>query len=148
LSSKPQLTLLVIKPDAVRRRLVGEIIHRVEAAGFAIRAVRFKQLTRDEASRFYAVHQGKNFFDGLVEFMTSGPVMALLIEQEDACRRLRELVGATDPSEAAHGTIRADFGTSVRENVVHASNPEENPEQEIRFYFENSETERTADERG
>jgi nucleoside-diphosphate kinase len=128
-------TLLVIKPDAVRRKLVGEIIKRIEADGFVIRDVRFRQLTKDDAERFYAIHRGKEFFAPLVAFMTSGPVMALLLDRENAIRRLREIAGATDPSKAAPGTIRADLGTTTRENVVHASNPDESPEEEIRFYF-------------
>jgi len=132
-----QQTLLVIKPDAVRRRLVGEIVHRVEADGFRICDVRFARLERARAEEFYAIHQGKEFFSGLVEFMTSGPVLALRLEREDAVRRLRELAGATDPKQAKPGTIRADFGTTTRENVIHASHPDENPEREIQFYFGN-----------
>lgn len=129
--------MLVVKPDAVRRKLVGEIIRRVESDGFTIRDVRFRHLTVGEARQFYAIHKGKDFYDGLVEFMSSGPALALLLGRQDAQRRLRELAGATDPKMAAPGTIRADFGTSVRENVVHAANPEEDPEEEIRFYFPN-----------
>jgi len=127
--------LLVIKPDAVRRKLVGEIIKRIETDGFVLRDARFMQLVRTDAERFYAIHKGKVFFDPLVAFMTSGPVMALLIERENGLHRLRELAGATDPKQAAPGTIRADLGTSTRENVVHAANPDENPDEEIRFYF-------------
>lgn len=133
--SRYEKTLLVIKPDAVRRRLVGEIIRRVEADGFVLRGLQFRQLTTEEAERFYAAHRGKDFFVPLVRFMTSGPVVALLLEREDARHRLRQLVGATDPKQAAPGTIRADFGSSVRENAVHASNPDEVPEVEIRFFF-------------
>jgi len=135
LDANSNLTLLVVKPDAVRRRIIGEIIRRVEADGFAVRDASFTQLDRERAERFYAVHKGKEFYAGLVEFMTSGPVMALLIEREGGLSRLRQLVGATDPKQAAPGTIRADLGTSVRENVVHASNPEENAREEILFYF-------------
>jgi nucleoside-diphosphate kinase len=130
-----QQTLLVIKPDAVRRRLVGEVIRRVETDDFRICDVRFTRLERKQAEEFYAIHQGKEFFDGLVEFMTSGPVMALCLEREGAVQRLRELAGATDPKQAKPGTIRADFGTSTRENVIHASSPAESPEREIQFYF-------------
>jgi nucleoside-diphosphate kinase len=130
-----QQTLLVIKPDAVRRMLVGKVIERIEADDFRIRNVRFTHLTREQAEEFYAIHQGKEFFAGLVEFMTSGPVLALCLVREDAVERLRELAGATDPKQAKPGTIRADFGTSARENVIHASHPAENPEREIRFYF-------------
>ena len=136
--SNRQQTLLVIKPDAVRRRLVGEIIRRVEADDFQICDVRFARLDRGRAEEFYAIHRGKEFFAGLVEFMTSGPVLALRLERDDAVRRLRELAGATDPKQAKPGTIRADFGTSTRENVIHASHPDENPEREIQFYFQNN----------
>lgn len=133
-----QQTLLVIKPDAVRRRLVGEILRRVEADRFRICDVRLTRLERARAEEFYAIHQGKEFFAGLVEFMTSGPVLAVRLEREDAVRRLRELAGATDPKQARPGTIRADFGTTTRENVVHASHPDEDPEREIQFYFGNA----------
>jgi len=132
-----QQTLLVIKPDAVRRRLVGKVIERVETDGFEIRDARFTQLRREQAEEFYAIHQGKEFFAGLVEFMTSGPVLALCLERAGAVERLRELAGATDPKQAKPGTIRADFGTTTRENVIHASSPDENPEREIQFYFGN-----------
>lgn len=132
-----QQTLLVIKPDGVRRKLVGKVIARIEADDFRIRDVRFLRLEREQAEEFYAIHQGKEFFAGLVEFMTSGPVLALRLEREDAVERLRGLAGATDPKQAKPGTIRADFGTSTRENVVHASHPAENPEREIQFYFGN-----------
>jgi nucleoside-diphosphate kinase len=135
LDDNSRLTLLVIKPDAVRRRLIGEVIRRVEADGFTVRDVCFTRLDGDKARAFYAVHQGKEFLDGLVEFMTSGPVLALLLERENALARLRELIGATNPQQAAAGTIRAEFGTSVRENVVHASNPEEDPRKEILCFF-------------
>jgi nucleoside-diphosphate kinase len=125
----------VIKPDAVRRKLVGEIVSRIEADSFTIRDACFLRLTGDRAQEFYQIHKGKGFYDGLVEFMTSGPIMALLLERPGAVARLREIAGATDPTQAKPGTIRADFGTSTRENVVHAPNPDENPEQEIRFFF-------------
>ena len=94
-----------------------------------------RRLSRDEAERFYAIHRGKEFFPGLVEFITSGPLVAVRLEGENVCRRVRDFVGVTDPDEAAPGTIRADFGTSMRSNAVHASNPEEDVRREIEFFF-------------
>lgn len=135
MSARRDRTLLVVKPDAFRRRLVGAIVARIEGDGFEIRDVCLRRLTRADAERFYAVHRGKPFFDGLVEFMASGPAIALLLERAGAAARLRELVGATDPGRARPDTIRGQFGTSVRENAVHASNPDEDPQAEIRFYF-------------
>ena len=128
-------TLLVIKPDAVAGRRIGEILRRVEAAGFGVAGIVLRRLSREDAARFYAIHRGRDFFEGLVEFMTSGPVVAVLIEGPDARSRLREFVGQTDPARAAAGTIRADFGASVRANAVHASNPEEDVEREVAFFF-------------
>ena len=130
-------TLLVIKPDAVRRGLIGRILERIEADGFELRDVRLTRLTPESARRFYHIHEGKDFLDGLAEFMASGPVLAVLLERDNAVRRLRELAGATDPKQARPGTLRAEFGTSTRENVIHASHPDEHPEQEIAFYFSN-----------
>ena len=135
MQSDIQRTLLVIKPDAVHRKLIGEIIRRVEAAGFEVRDIRYRRLTENDAGRFYAIHRGKEFFLPLIDFMTSGPVVAVLLERENAQSFLRDVVGATDPKQAKPGTIRADFGTTVRENAVHASNPDENPQDEIAFYF-------------
>lgn len=128
-------TLLLIKPDAVKGRHIGEIISRIENAGFLITGVVMKRLHPAEAAEFYAIHRGKEFFPGLVQFITSGPVVALLIEGENCQHRLREFVGATDPAKALHGAIRADFGISVQMNAVHASNPEEDVEREISFFF-------------
>jgi nucleoside-diphosphate kinase len=128
-------TLLLIKPDAVRQHRIGEILGRLEAAGFAVTGLVMRRLNRPQAEGFYAIHLGKEFFSGLVEFMTSGPLVAVRLEGEDVCRRVREFVGVTDPSKAAPGTIRADFGTSVRTNAVHASNPEEDVRRELEFFF-------------
>jgi len=131
-------TLLLIKPDAVRKHYIGEILGRLEAAGFAVTGLALRRLDREEAEEFYAIHRGKEFFPGLVEFMTSGPLVAVRLEAENACQRVREFVGATDPARAALGTIRADFGTSVRTNAVHASNPEEDVRRELEFFFPGS----------
>jgi nucleoside-diphosphate kinase len=132
-------TLLLVKPDAVRRQCTGEILRRIEAAGFTITGLRMQHLTATQAGDFYSIHRDKPFYDGLVEFMTSGPLVAVRLEAEDACRRVREFVGTTDPQQAAPGTIRADFGTSVRTNAVHASNPDEDVKQELDFFFADNE---------
>jgi nucleoside-diphosphate kinase len=128
-------TLLLVKPDAVRSRHVGEILGRIERAGFAVTGISMRRLTSAEASSFYAIHQGKDFFAGLIDFITSGPLVAVRLEGEGCRERVRRFIGATDPSRAEAGTIRADFGTSVRSNAVHASNPAEDVEQELRFFF-------------
>jgi len=125
----------LIKPDAVGQHRVGEIIGRLEAAGFTITGLAMQRLRREQAEGFYAIHRGKEFFRGLVEFMTSGPLVAVRLDGEDVCRRVRDFVGVTDPAKAAPGTIRADFGTSVRSNAVHASNPEEDVPRELEFFF-------------
>ena len=126
---------MLIKPDAVGQHRVGEILGRLEAAGFAVTGLVMRRLSRAEAEGFYAIHRGKEFFPGLVEFITSGPLVALRLEGKDVCPRVREFIGVTDPSKAAPGTIRADFGTSVRTNAVHASNPEEDVRKELEFFF-------------
>ena len=129
---------MLIKPDAVGRHRIGEILGRLEAAGFVATGLVMRHLNRAQAEEFYAVHWGKEFLPGLVEFMTSGPLVAVRLEGENVCRRVREFVGVTDPSKAAPGTIRADFGTSVRSNAVHASNPEEDVGRELEFFFPES----------
>ena len=129
-----QRTLLIIKPDAVKERVIGKIISIVEKE-FAIRGICMKTLSVEEARRFYKVHEGKEFYDGLVQFMSSGPSVGVLLEGEDAIYRLRELVGSTDPKKAKTGTIRNMFGTTVRYNAVHASDSPESAEYEIPFYF-------------
>jgi nucleoside-diphosphate kinase len=130
-----QRTLSIIKPDAVSKNLIGEIYTRFERAGLRIVAARMKHLGRDVAEGFYAVHRERPFFDDLVEFMTSGPVMIQVLEGEDAIARNRELMGATDPRQAAPGTIRADFASSIDANAVHGSDAEETASEEIAFFF-------------
>ncbi len=130
-------TLLVIKPDGVERRLIGEIIKRVERDGFEILDMKFIRLKKEEAERFYIVHKGKDFYPSLVEYISSGPVVAILLQRERAQERLREVVGATDPKKAEKGTIRADFGLDIEHNTVHAADPKEDPDREIRFFFPN-----------
>lgn len=128
-------TLSIIKPDAVAKNVIGEIYTRFERAGLKIVAARMKHLTREQAEGFYAVHRERPFFNDLVGFMTSGPVMIQVLEGEDAIARNRELMGATDPRQAAPGTIRADFATSIDANAVHGSDGEETAQSEIAFFF-------------
>jgi nucleoside-diphosphate kinase len=130
-----QRTLSIIKPDAVAKNVVGEIYTRFERAGLKIVAARMFQLSREQAEGFYAVHRERPFFDDLVKFMTSGPVMVQVLEGADAIARNRELMGATDPRQAAPGTIRADFATSIDANAVHGSDAEDTAAEEIRFFF-------------
>ena len=129
-----QKTLLMIKPDAVKRKLIGEIIKCLEKE-FDILDIKFTLLNQKQAEDFYAIHKGKEFFNGLVDFITDGPVVALLLQGDNIQERVRKVIGATDPKKAEPGTIRARFGTSVQQNVVHASNPLEEPEREIAFFF-------------
>lgn len=130
-----QRTLSIIKPDAVRKNKIGAIISRFEEAGLAIVAARFKQLSKEEASAFYHIHQGKPFFESLVTFMCSGPVMIQVLEGVDAIARNRTIMGATDPRQAAPGTIRADYAESIDHNAVHGSDGAETAKQEINFFF-------------
>ena len=127
--------LSIIKPDAVAKDVIGEIYSRFEQAGLKIVAAKMQHLTRDEAEEFYAVHRERPFFPALVEFMTSGPVMIQVLEGENAISRNRELMGATNPSEAAPGTIRADFARSIDANAVHGSDAPETAEIEIACFF-------------
>lgn len=128
-------TLSIIKPDAVAKDVIGEIYSRFERAGLKIVAARLKQLTRAEAEEFYAVHRGRPFFSDLVEFMTSGPVMIQVLEGDNAIALNRELMGATNPQEAAPGTIRADFAQSIDANAVHGSDAPETAAVEIACFF-------------
>jgi nucleoside-diphosphate kinase len=125
----------IIKPDAVARNVIGEIYSRFERAGLQIVAARMTWLARPDAEGFYAVHRGKPFFDGLVGFMTSGPVMIQVLEGENAIAKNRELMGATDPKKAAAGTIRADFARSIDFNAVHGSDGVDTARDEIAFFF-------------
>ena len=128
-------TLSIVKPDAVAKNVIGEIYSRFEAAGLKIVAARMKQLTAEDAQRFYAVHEGKPFYNDLVAFMTSGPVMIQVLEGDNAIALNRELMGATNPQEAAPGTIRADFAKSVDANAVHGSDAPETAAYEIGVFF-------------
>jgi nucleoside-diphosphate kinase len=130
-----QRTLSIIKPDAVAKNVIGEIYTRFERAGLKIVAARMKHLSREEAEGFYAVHRERPFFGDLVQFMSSGPVMIQVLEGDDAIARNRELMGATDPRQAAPGTIRADFASSIDANAVHGSDAEDTAKEEIAYFF-------------
>lgn len=128
-------TFLLIKPSAVAAGKVGGIIGCLEKAGFRIVGLTLRRMTREDAERFYDVHEGKEFYEPLLDYMTSGPTVAMILESEDAVAKLRRTVGATDPSEAEEGTIRALFGTTVRQNAVHASDSPERVLHESGIYF-------------
>ncbi|MBD3791539.1 MAG: nucleoside-diphosphate kinase [Campylobacterales bacterium] len=128
-------TLSIIKPDAVAKNVVGQILSRFEEAGLRIAATKKTRLSRVDAEAFYAVHKDRPFFGELVEFMISGPVVVSVLEGENAMAKNRELMGATNPKEAAPGTIRADFADSIDANAVHGSDSLENAEVEINFFF-------------
>ena len=128
-------TLSIIKPDAVAGNVIGRICARLEAAGLRIVAARMEHLSRERAEAFYAVHKDRPFFAELVEFMTSGPCLVQVLEGEDAITKNREVMGATNPAEAAPGTIRADFASGITENAVHGSDGPETAGAEIAFFF-------------
>jgi nucleoside-diphosphate kinase len=128
-------TLSIIKPDAVKNNVIGQILARFEKAGLRIVAARMMHLSRAEAEGFYAVHRQRPFFRDLVDFMTSGPVLVQVLEGEDAIAKNRELMGATDPKKADKGTIRADFAASIDANAVHGSDAAETAAVEIAFFF-------------
>jgi nucleoside-diphosphate kinase len=128
-------TLAIIKPDAVGSGKAGKILAHLEAAGFTVRALRLTRLDATQAGAFYAVHRGRPFYDELVDFMTSGPVIPMVLERDDAVAKLRETIGATDPAEAAEGTVRKLYAESKGRNAIHASDSDENAAQEIAFFF-------------
>ncbi len=130
-----QRTLTILKPDTLRKNLVGEVLGRIETDGLEIEALKMIQLSREQARDFYAEHQDQPFFDGLVDFMASGPVVVGIAAGEEAIPRLRTLMGATDPAEAAPGTIRAEFAGELPENMIHGSDSPESAEREIGFFF-------------
>ena len=128
-------TISIIKPDAVAKNVIGEIYSRFEKNGLKVVAAKMKQLSKEDAEGFYAVHKERPFFNDLVSFMTSGPVMIQVLEGENAVLKSRELMGATNPKEAAAGTIRADFAESIDANAVHGSDSLENAAIEIAYFF-------------
>ena len=128
-------TLMIVKPDAVGKSVIGQIIARVEGHGFTLRQLQMLNLSREVAESFYDVHKERPFFEELVDFMTSGPVVPMVLERDDAVLCLREFIGPTNSLEAPVGTIRGDFGTDVQCNAVHASDSIENARREIDFFF-------------
>lgn len=130
-----RLTLAIIKPDAVASGKTGAILAHLEEAGFRIRCLRMTQLSRTQAAAFYAVHRERPFFDSLVAFMTSGPIVPLVLEADSAVSRFRETIGATDPAEAAPGTVRARYAQSKERNAVHGADSDANAALEIGFFF-------------
>lgn len=136
-------TFSIIKPDAVAKNVIGKIYSRFESSGLRIVASRMLHMTEEQAGGFYAVHKERPFYNDLVEFMTSGPVMVQVLEGEDAIAKNREIMGATNPQEAAEGTIRADFAETVDENAVHGSDAPETAAQEIEYFFPEGVCERT-----
>jgi len=138
LTQKEQ-TLLFVKPDGVMRGLTGEIIRRIERKGLLITAIKLLKLNREKAEEFYNVHRGKPFFEALVKHVTSGPILAMVIEGPNAVSVVRKLIGKTSPFEAEPGTIRGDFGINLTKNVVHASDNVKNAEKEVAFFFKKRE---------
>ena len=132
-------TLCILKPDALGRNLIGKLIARLEKANFTLLAARMERLDQERAGGFYAEHRGKPFFDGLVSFMTSGPIMPIVLEKENAILGLRELMGATNPEQAAPGTLRAEFGKSIDVNTIHGSDSPASARREIEYFFDSSE---------
>lgn len=132
-------TLSIIKPDAVAKNVIGEIYNRFEKAGLKIVAAKMLQLNDESAGGFYAEHKGKGFYNDLIEFMTSGPVVVQVLEGENAVRLNRELMGATNPAEADPGTIRADFAKSIDANAVHGSDSTASAAREVSYFFNNDE---------
>ena len=132
-------TLAIIKPDAVKRNLIGQIIKEITAAGFKIKAMKMVRLNKDSAGGFYEVHKGRPFYNNLIEFMTLGPCIPIVLEKDNAVADFRKLIGATDPAEAEKGTIRKLFALSKSENVVHGSDSDENAALEIAHFFSRKE---------
>jgi nucleoside-diphosphate kinase len=133
--ASPSLTLGIVKPDAVAGGKTGRIVAHLEQAGFVVRAARLVRLTPTQAGAFYAVHRGRPFYEELVRFMTSGPCLPMALEREDAVAHLRSVIGATDPAEAAAGTIRKLYAESKGRNAIHASDSQENADREVGFFF-------------
>ncbi len=134
-----QNTFTIIKPQAVAKGYIGPILNKISEDGFKIAALKMLHLTRGEAQRFYEVHLGRPFYDDLVEFMISGPIVVAVLEKENAVEEYRKLIGSTDPDEAQDGTIRKMYAESLRANAVHGSDSDENAELEATFFFPSSE---------
>jgi len=132
-------TFTMIKPDAVKAGNIGNIIQMINAAGFSIKAMKYTKLSAEKAGEFYAVHKERPFYGELVEFMSSGPIVAAILEKDNAVEDFRKLIGATNPAEAAEGTIRAKYASSIGENAVHGSDSDENAQIEGSFHFARTE---------
>jgi len=130
-----QRTFVMIKPDAHARRLSGEILARFERRGFTIRGLKLLRVSRDQAAQHYAEHEGKGFYEELVDFITSGPLVAMVLEGESAIRAARQVIGATNPLEATTGSIRGDYAISVGQNMVHGSDAPESAQREVGLFF-------------
>ncbi len=128
-------TFFLIKPDAVRRKLIGKIISKIEEAGFEIKRMRMETMEREKAEKLYIAHKEKSFFQEFMDYLISGPVVGMVLEKENAIKELRELIGATDPKKAKPGTIRYEYGINERENAVHGSASKEEAEKEIKIFF-------------
>ena len=128
-------TLMIVKPDGVAKNVIGDIIRRVEKKGFKVVKLRMLHQTREQAGKFYDVHKERPFYDDLVDFMSSGPCVPMVLQREDAVAALRDVIGATNPEEAAEGTIRHAHGSDIQNNAIHASDSPENAEIEITHYF-------------
>ena len=135
-----QRTLAIIKPDAVERERVGAIVQRIEEAGLRLKAMRLVRLSKQEAASFYAVHMDKPFFENLIAFMSSGPVVVLALEAPEAIQQWRRLMGATDPAKAEAGTLRREYGTSVERNATHGSDAPDTAAFELGYFFRGLET--------
>ena len=139
-----QLEFVMIKPDGVKRRLIGEIISRFEKRGLNIVAMKMVRITRETAEKLYEEHKGKSFFEDLISYITSGPVVCMVIEGDEAVSVVRKMIGATDPKEALPGTIRGDYALSKAENVIHASDSPEKAKKEMSLFFEDAELQLNA----
>jgi nucleoside-diphosphate kinase len=134
-----KLTLAIIKPDAVRKNLIGEIISKITTGGFKVKGLKMVHLTRDSAAAFYEVHKERGFFNDLIDFMTSGPCVPIVLEKDNAVEEFRKLIGSTDPAQAAEGTIRKLYANDKAENAVHGSDSDENARLEISHFFSRKE---------
>jgi nucleoside-diphosphate kinase len=132
-------TLAIIKPDAVSKNVIGEIIAMITKAGFKVRAMKLTKLSNEQAGNFYAVHKERPFYNDLVNYMTSGPVVPLSLEKENAVEDFRKLIGATDPTKADEGTVRKLYGSSIEANAIHGSDSDENANIETNFFFSSCE---------
>jgi len=129
------ITLTMIKPDAVRNGNIGNILAKISEGGFGLIAMKYLQLTREQAEKFYEIHRERPFYKDLVEFMSSGPIVAAVLKKDNAIDKYREFIGSTNPKDAAAGTIRALYGTNIQENAVHGSDSDENAIKEAAFFF-------------